>query len=541
MHWFNAWDEPWVPIVDGGGTTDCSLSHVFAQAHEIRQLDRANPLVEVAVFRLLLAIVVDALGLTGDDRWRERWRSGQFDPAEFERYAALVKDRFYLFDDVAPFYQVADLCTPSGKVGSTLLLFPEMASGNNVPLYSSATEGTAPPVLPAEAARRLVALQAFDCAGLKSGAVNDPLMAAGKTTGNPIGPLGLIGAMIPQGRNLFDSLMLSLPPTPVVVGDTPAWRRPPAGAAWETRPSRGVLDLLTWQSRRLRLVPDDVTCPQTVVGVVVAAGDRLDALNPSHEPHAAWRAADASRGGMSQTPVRLQPGRAAWRGLDAMVALNQDHVSERMQAIGKRQPVSPAWALQWIGTRNETIGLEYPLGVRTVGVAYGNQRAVIDHTMSDAIPLPVLALTEEAEGIAVQAALIEIVAMAETIRIALNQLANNLLKSLGGTPIPWDKGEHLGDRFIQLVDTPARRLLEECRDDPGGIDGHLSDWQSAAWLAAWSIADPVLRQAPPAAFLGRQTDADKRLNQAQAERFFAATLTRTLPQAARHFASERRQ
>jgi len=528
---------PWVPVVRAGVSEQCSLTTVFHRAHEIRGLDRANPLVEVSVFRLLLALAIEALGPPDLGEWQALWQRGQFDPVQFDRHASEVEHRFRLFDDNAPFEQTKDLQTPSGKVGSTLLLFPEAASGNNVPLFGSMTEEAAPPVPLAEAARRLVALHGFDTAGLKSGAVGDPQMSAGKTAGNPTGPLGAIGLIIPQGRNLFESLMLNLPPAPTP-GDSTAWAESPTTAAWTTRPSRGVLDVLTWQSRRVRLIPDDAARPSAVVGVIVAGGDRMEAVNPSHEPHTAWRTASAT-GGMSQLPVRHQPGRAAWRGLDAMVARDSSRVNELMKDVSKRQPTSRPLALDWVGRRRSSgsIAAGYPLDLRTVGVSYGNQRAVIDHTMSDSIPLPILALESTDTGQKIEEALVELVARAEVIRVAINDLANNLLISRGGTAQPWDKGEHPGDQFIGLVDAPTRQFLQVCRDQPDQLPTERAVWEKEARNAAWEIADPLIRQIPPSAFQGRiknnrdTTKAGTEMNPARAELFFRGKLARTLPRA----------
>jgi len=345
--------------------------------------------------------------------------------------------------------------------------------------------------------------------------------------------------IIPQGRNLFESLMLNLPPEPIP-GDSTAWAEPPSTVAWTTRPSRGVLDVLTWQSRRVRLVPDDAYHPSAVVGVIVAGGDRMEAVNPNHEPHTAWRAA-SSTGSMSQLPVRHQPGRAAWRGLDAMVALESDRVNELMADLSKRQPTSRPLALDWVGMRvsSGSIAAGYPLDLRTVGVSYGNQRAVIDHTMSDSIPLPILALESNDTGQEIEEVLVELVARSEVIRVAINDLANNLVVSRGGTAQPWDKGEHPGDQFIGLIDAPTRQFLQVCRDQPDQLPAERAVWEREARNAAWEIADPLIRQAPPSAFQGRMKnnrDTSKEgieMNPARAELFFPGKLTPTLPGAAK--------
>src|SRR5699024_5949363 len=87
---------------------------------------------------------------------------------------------------------------------------------------------------PAEAARWLIHLLAWDTAGIKTPAVDDPEAKAGKLYGNPAGPLGGLGLIIPKGRNLFETLMLN---TPVREAgddprDLPHWRRPQTDSTW---------------------------------------------------------------------------------------------------------------------------------------------------------------------------------------------------------------------------------------------------------------------------------------------------------------------
>jgi len=515
---YSLWQERWISVVSDAGS-QYSLFDVLREAHRIQRIDAGNALIDVALFRLLLAILVDIIGPIQESEWRQRWKQTHFDTSEVEQYAERVADRFGLFDPVAPFYQTGKLETPSGKVGSTLLLLPETASGNNVPLFSSNTEVSSPRLCLDEAARRLIALQSFDVAGIKSGAVGDPQMHSGKTTGNPIGALGKIGITIPMGRNLFESLMLNIPSGFDEENDSPTWRRPPSRPSWETRPSRGILDLLTWQSRRVRLIPDNEENPKAVTGVIVAAGDRLEWVDPAHEPHTAWMKVEGSKNDVPQRPIRHQAGKSAWRGMDSLLAFKED--SSRTAAN----------ALFWVGNREDAIGPSYPLEVDIAGVVYGNQNAVIEHMISDATPLPVVALSSTPEGQDIRDDLIGVAGMAEEIRRALNQLLDNLRSSYGGTPIPWNKGEHPGDQFIAAIDPVTRDFLKKVRDDPSSLNDGLVAWEKAAWIVAWSIADPLIVQVPPSAFIGRKSDPESKqppINQARAEAYFRSKLRNIL-------------
>lgn len=518
-------DEPWIRVLADAGLVELSLGDVLVGAHGVVRLAPDDPLVEAAAFRLLLAVVIDAHGDQIDPIWPQRFREGGFDPNVIRHYLATHRESFDLFHAERPFYQVGDLAATSGEVKSTLLLMPEIATGNNVPLFSSVTEAGFPHLSPAEAARRLIVCHAFDTAGIKTGAAGDPAMKAGKTTGNPIGLAGQVGLTIPMGRNLFESLMLSWPRGSRDPADLPAWRREPSSAAWETRPPRGILDVLTWQSRRVRLFPEQRSSDVVVTGVVVSAGDRSIGLDAAHEPHAMWRAGDPAKGGMAQRPIRHQPGRAMWRGMSSLLA------------VDPADGISTCSALSWSSARRG-LPRDYALGIRTVGVVYGNQSAVIEDVIDDLLPLPALAF--QSDGALLRDVLIEVAQMAESVRQALNNLDDNLRRSRGGEPTPWDKGQRPGERYIAALDRPVRDLLEGIAVAGGDAESDLLlRWELTAWDLAWDVADTTLTDVPPEAFFGRRPEGKRPINQAIAEAYFRGSLKTTLARAADH--NERRR
>lgn len=505
---FNLLDEPWIPVITGDGVEVWPIREVLLKAQLVAQLNPANTLEWLPTFRLLQAIVTDAFSESPEADWGERFRRGEFDANVIASYLERVHDRFDLLDPVAPFYQVASLEAASGDIKSVLALFPEMAGGNNVPLFSAVLDKDQPTLGLADATRRLLALLAWDTAGLKTGASGDPQMSGGKTTGNPTGPLGLIGPIVPLGRNLFESLMLNTPPQPCGPDDLPAWRRLPTTAEWETRPSRGVLDLLTWQSRRVRLITSPADEGQ-VTGVIVTGGDRLVGVHPDHEPHTAWRVADPAKGGMARRPIRHQVGKSFWRGMDALLA-----------AEGTTLANAVAWCSS--PTRQQALGRSYVLDLRTVAVAYGNQSAVVEHVISDATPMAVLALDEE-HGAAVREGLTGMCGQAEAARLALNDLGANLRKARGGESTPWDKGQRPGDQFLASLDGVAREALDalsRCADDPSEA---LLSWEGAAIAIAWGSARLLLDEDSRATFEGRRSRTEKKsslINKATAEAYF---------------------
>jgi CRISPR system Cascade subunit CasA len=188
-----------------------------------------------------------------------RWQRGEFAREPFDAYLDERAARFDLFHPARPFAQVAGLRTAKDETKPVSLLVPRLAAGNNVPIFSARTESDPPALTPAQAARALLAAHCWDTAAIKSGAFDDPAAKAGKTTGNPTGPLGQLGVIVPVGATLFHTLLLNLPilPQGLEPKDRPQWQADdPATSAWSARSAAGLLDPLTWQARRIRLVPE---------------------------------------------------------------------------------------------------------------------------------------------------------------------------------------------------------------------------------------------------------------------------------------------
>jgi CRISPR system Cascade subunit CasA len=153
------------------------------------------------------------------------------------------------------------------------ILFHELASGNNTTLFDHTTEMNPKTIVPAEAARGLVAFQSFAVGGLTTLETGqDPKQF--KSADNA--PLVKGAVALVKGENLFQTLMLNLhhyniedeEPFPSEPDDAPVWERDDEIRAEERRP-KGYLDLLTWQSRRVRLHPEQDRNGQTVVRKVV--------------------------------------------------------------------------------------------------------------------------------------------------------------------------------------------------------------------------------------------------------------------------------
>lgn len=524
MATFDLISQPWIPVVAGGVRAEVSLLDALGSAGDIDGLALDDPLQAVAVFRqVLLPVVIDALGLpaTGPE-WTQRFRIGTLDAARIGGYLARHAERFDLFHPRTPFAQAGGLRAASGTRPVSLLI-PAVATGNSVPLFSARTESDPPPLTPAQAARAVLAAHCWDTAAIKTGAIGDPQASAGKTTGNPVGCLGTLGIVIPTGRSLAETLMLNVPVSRQGLrpDDRPQWRAAPAGPAWSTRPAAGLLDLLTWQSRRILLVPEEIADGLIVARrVVLAAGDRLDQIPADLEPHTAWRQADKPKAGQPpQVPVRHESGRVAWRGLPSLLAIREP-AAARFSA--------PAALARLADLRaDDLLPAGLLLQVLVTGVEYGNKSAVIENVISDTMPLPVAALTEGP----VRELLLAIADQADALRTALDHLDSDVRRAQGGAPPPSRRSQRPGDVLLHALTPVVTRLLAGLSREPSMVDDADLGWRAEARRITFALAEIVLADAPPAAFLGRTAargGVERTYRLATAESGFRAALHRIL-------------
>ncbi|ONI91977.1 type I-E CRISPR-associated protein Cse1/CasA [Actinosynnema sp. ALI-1.44] len=527
---------PFAPASTSNGRRSHSLTSLFDNAGQIKDISVSFPTLAPALLRqLLVPIVLDALGPPGSPaEWKERFTLGVFGRDDIKKIHAYLNeyhDRFDLFDEVRPFAQTAGLQSQTGTTKSISLLLPHQASGNNVPLFSNRTEGDKITLTPAEAALWLLHTHCWDTAAIKTGAVGDPLATAGKTMGNPVGPLGRLGVVIPAGRNLFETIMLNLPV--LEDGDeglgTPQWRHPePSTARWRSRQAAGLLDLLTWQSRRIRLFPERIDGTLVVSQVMIAAGDRLADI-PDYEPHTTWRIEPATKSSpATRKPKRHTAGKAAWRGLDSLLALRGID-----RAPGPSAETSSL--LTQIGELrvDGALPADFPLQAHIYGLIYGQKMAVFEDSVSDALPLPVSALTTTDPT---RDAILEVAEQAENLAWALNRLADDLRRAQGSDQAPRDKGQRPGDIAIHGFDRWVRRFLaglQRAGADENQIEAGRLAWETAARRVVLSIAESVLEASPQIVFRGhvdvdQRTDKKTIYRESTAEKAFRARVRKTL-------------
>ncbi|MEV7027177.1 type I-E CRISPR-associated protein Cse1/CasA, partial [Kitasatospora sp. NPDC093558] len=235
--------------------------------------------------------------------------------------------------------------------------------------------------------------------------------------------------------------------------------------------------------------------------VVISAGDRLTPMSEL-EPHTAWiftaPAKKAASALPERRPRRHTQGKAAWRGLDALLAPTRQSTDGFETSI----------LLDQISALRETgqLPADYRLQVETFGMVYGTQSAIVEDVIHDAIPLPLLALHQDSEA---HQLLLDVIEQAELLAKAVNNLSADLRRAAGTDPIPWDKGQRPGELLLHALDPLVRRLLAGVRDAGADEDvlekGRLA-WEEVAHRHAREAANTLLLAAPAGTFGGRTLD-----------------------------------
>lgn len=518
---FNLLDEPWIDVrLTSGATATLSLREVISRAGEISALAGDVATQDAAVLRLLLAVLYRThAGGDPVDTWERLWSARSVGPDAVERYLQPWTERFDLLHPSAPFFQVADLRTAKGGTSSLGKIVADIPPNDQ--FFTTRSERHLAPMTLAEAARWVVHAQAYDPSGIKSGAVGDDRVKGGRGYPIGIGPAGWLGLVILEGATLAETLLLNLdlravPPE----GDSAVWERPPQGAHVEERSSIGAsgpADLLTWQSRRIRLEVRD----GAAVGVVLANGDPSHPRNTqAFERMTAWRKSKAQEKATKLATVYMprahQVDRAVWRGLGGILGETTHLVSEGL----------PLGTLEWLAALEQAEAFDgrARITAHAVGIEYGSNFSVIDDVYDDAVAVRAVTLADRET----RALVADAVHDADLGARATGDLAKNLALAAGGS----EDGvrEAARERVYHELDRAFRAWLAAL-EPTSRPDEPRRAWQRTVRSTCIEIADELIRSAGVPALTGRvvpMRTGERLLNAPLAEVYFRNDLRRAL-------------
>ena len=541
---YNLLDEPWIPVRLADGTiTDVGLLELLRRTTDIADLACELPTQSITIQRLILAIAYRVATPHDTRDWVRQWEDGA--PTEqMIEYLERWRDRFYLFGGHFPFMQVADLRTAKDAVSGLEKLIADVPNGEQ---FFTTRHGRALACIPAsEAARWLVHAQAYDPSGIRSGAVGDSQVKGGK--GYPIGPAwcGHLGLVWLKGQDLDETLVLNLIPASTAalrgVDSSTEW----GVCSWEAsepessvRGDYSLLDpagtpkelsiprLLTWHSRRIRLVGDS----SGVTGVVLAQGDKLAPQEMRlYEPQSLWRYSTPQSKKFKTDvymPRKFEAGRALWRNLPG--TLPTVITVQGVDKQPKREFLPSATLSFHYQLDNASIQTSYPkvMRIQAVGVTYGPQESTFEDIYSDELTLSVAVMRVEREDLSAE--IDRQVRLTEEVARDVGTLAANLARAAG------ESGDGAGDGardrakelFFSAVDNDFRSWLTQ-------VDGHESGrdigrrWECTLRQHATDIQEELVRGASSSAIIGRDTGRGY-MNVGIAENYFRSALNKRLP------------
>lgn len=511
--YFSLLDDPWIIIHDQDGVAHTvGIRQLFDGSIVAAAIVGDSPTQDYAVLRVLLAVfwrahheeIAPKLGarkVLDEFKWSkwflQSWKqlvSTGHDEAVLN-YLDRYENRFNLFDPVQPFMQVADLDTEKQTRLPISRIVPEAEHNYFTMRTGSGRKG----LTFAEAARWLIHTQAYDYSGIKSGALGDPRVKGGR--GYPIGTgwTGMTGGTVITRETLLETLLFNTTPETIYgeqsSADLPVWEREVDSAMQrkDVNP-KGVADLATWQSRRVRLFSEG----DLVTAVLVSNGDQIpDAgKNILVDPMTPYRYS-ANKSKKAEPVYYARPydaERTMWRALDPLIATERDPgFTEK-----NRAPMRPA-TLEAIGnlSREGILGHEV-LDLRVVSMEYGPQSSSVGTIISASVSLPTVFF--EDDDLAQEARFLARSAAEATTKaaISIGWFAGQLHVAAGGEYV---FGADVADRFLARLEPQFNQWLAGI--DWDNLEEVELQWHRSTLLEVKSIADELIFGAGPRALVGR--------------------------------------
>lgn len=535
---FNLADQTWLLVrLKSGEMAELSLRDYFKRVYEIDRIYTGSPLTDAAIFGVVLAIFARATFLSGNVEafggsaaWiRQMRKPDEENLNAVLAYLEIYKDRFWLLGGERPFMQVYDLRTAKGETKSIARLIADSESE----YFSQRAEAALKSLSFAEAARYLVTLQAYDYSGIKSGAEGDPRVKGGKGYPLGVGWYGATGKVIVHGANMMETLLYCLDYEQLTSEsfehDLPVWERPepdtaapraytggPAAAYKdEPAPASGMCEILTWQSRRVRLHHDG----ERVTSVLVSNGDKWLDRNTYTDPLTGYRYSKNQSSKTEQVwmPQTHAAERTLWRGADALLT--------RLTPESEKQN-KPAPVIRQLGS-GRYFPTDAEVQVQLVGVEYGTQSSIIENIISDSMTLELSLLTDE--GMSASQMVRENIQTTMDAAIALGQFAGQLLQAAGRE---YEFRADATEAFLNRMEDAFRLWLADQRASED-IAEKKKEWQSRVRAVITRESDLLKYNAGPKAMLGTfgkdPAGNEVLYNVARAERLLHARLRKIIP------------
>ena len=511
---FNLLDEPWVRVIDKScNVIEVSLKDAIVNAHEYKALRGELPTQDVAVMRVILAVLhtvisrYDEYGeenaLEDDEdealeRWKAWWDNGRFPEEAVSDYLDKWRERFWLFHPDRPFFQVAGL--RSGTDYDSPKLNGEISeSSNKVRLFSSYSGNDKSVLSYSQAARWLLYLNAYD--DVSSKPTKEGKAKAGGSLPSPgVGWLGKLGLIYLVGDDLFETLMLNLVminKDEVQYAQKPIWEKEKISDSERTEIAMpdNLAELYTIQSRRILLNRKN----NEVVSYKLLGGDFFEKENAFFEPMTVWRVPKKSEDPV--TPKRHDPSKQMWR--EFSVLYNDENKDDRNKRSG-----AVNWYCNYLYGQGY-IHEKHMMKTEIAAVEYGDKDFFVKNVFSDSLTMHSAILSELGKGW--RSSIETEIKRCDELAGAIVKLAQNLYVASGGSNSPKDK--HYSDisntakeQLYYRLDMPFREWLRSIEPDRSQQEKQdkLFEWQDTAKRIAKCYADELVESQPETAIIGHK-------------------------------------
>ena len=352
---FNLLTEPWISVItdERGKTEEVSLIDVFKNADKYVALAGDMKAQDFAVMRVLLSVLhtvfsrfdsdgnpYDYLELdemfrqnaevNEDDEedylddltntWIKIWKAGKF-PDIIERYLEKWKDRFYLYDDEYPFFQVTakdfegeKYSSKGSQVQGKNINRLISESGNKISLFSPKKDikDNKNALSNSEAIRWILTFQQYTGLSDKARFTEDKYKASK-------GWLFDLGGVYLEGNNLFETLWLNC----ILVHPKEEYRLTVERPCWEHSPEENIAtyferpyidnisELYTNWSRAIYIEPKEKNSEAFAIKIVKLP----DTIHEDNflEPMTIWRFNESGDNKGKYTPRKHRINQSLWR------------------------------------------------------------------------------------------------------------------------------------------------------------------------------------------------------------------------------------
>ncbi len=480
---FNLLTEPWIPVLQNDGKIrDVGLRELLLDAHNFREIAHDSPPFVASLLMVGVALLHSAwpgeTTIEREDEWERVWNLGRFDADVLEAYFQKWADRFDLFHPQFPFYQTAGMTMEKDSA-----LFRLALDENNAGMFANEANPEWQAPSPQIAAQLLLCIQSYAVGlGLTSNAkIGAEVLETPRFT-NGVLMSGL--TIWPSGATLFQTLMLNTVPHERAEDDKPCWeldaphllRDTESKAGRRVEPVRGICDLLTLQSRLIRLLPVERNGQVAVPSVYFTQG-RSVSRSGGTEFHPFKLYIPSKETGF--TPLSLSENKAIWRNSAALL-------SPETRKHDARNPLSFVAQMAQGGV----LAPDFRAGLDVVGIATKPGKAAsILLWRHDRLPLPPALLLDRNVESRVHAAIDEADKLADEMRLRFSMVARTLLvpeKMAGHSPDPDDVKNLVAKfdprrAFWPQLETPFLDFLKRLPTEP---DAARSDWRTAIEMTA---------------------------------------------------------